>query len=91
MVYVTTILPYQELKILAEFKKEADKAGVNFKTVESADDVVDYVNEKNGDSGPRSKDLVSNFDYVGHATPGDLDLGWENHGAITSAYCMHGV
>ena len=48
--------------------------------------MLNYVNEKNGGSDPRSKDLMSEFVYVGHATPGDLDLGWENHGLIASAF-----
>ncbi len=49
------------------------------KVVSDADEIVDYVNEKNGGDS-RSEDLVSNFVYVGHATPGDLDIGFEDHG-----------
>ena len=40
---------------------------------------LDYVNDKTGD-GSRGKDLISKFSYVGHATPGDLDVGFEDHG-----------
>ncbi|WP_374163610.1 RHS repeat domain-containing protein [Arcticibacter sp. MXS-1] len=72
-------------KQIASLEKSAGKAGVNVRVVESGDDVVDYVNNKTGGDS-RSEDLVSNFTYVGHATPGDLDIGWVNHGALTSAF-----
>ena len=62
-------------KQLATFEKEATKAGLNFKAAESADAIVDFVNDKNGGDS-RSNDLVSNFMYFGHATPGDLNIGW---------------
>jgi len=65
-------------KQLAAFEKEATKAGLNFKAAESAEAIVDYVNDKNG-GDTRSNDLVSNFMYFGHATPGDLNIGWVDH------------
>ena len=58
----------------------ADKAGVSMQVVTDADQIVDYVNDKTGGDS-RANDLVTNFTYVGHATPGDLDIGFEDHGA----------
>jgi len=66
-------------KTIAAYQNKADKAGVAMKVVSSAHEIVDYVNEKSGGE-TRSEDLVSNFIYIGHATPGDLDVGFEDHG-----------
>jgi RHS repeat-associated protein len=65
-----TIDKYQDL---------AGKAGISLQVVTGADQIVDYVNNKTGGDS-RSNDLISNFTYVGHATPGDLDAGFVNHG-----------
>ena len=64
---------------IEKYQKLADKSGITMMVVSDADQIVDYVNTKNGDDS-RSKDLISNFTYIGHATPGDLDVGFINHG-----------
>ena len=64
---------------LKEYRKKAEKAGINFKVVDKVDDIVDYINNKNGGDS-RKKDRISSFYYVGHATPGDLDVGYAGSG-----------
>src|SRR5690606_37360147 len=49
------------------------------KVVESSKDIVEYVNNKVGGES-RANDKITNFTYVGHATPGDLDVGYEEGG-----------
>ncbi len=66
---------------IASYQKMTDKAGFTLQVVSDADQIVDYVNEKTGGDS-RTNDLVTNFTYVGHATPGDLDIGFEDHGAF---------
>lgn len=68
-------------KQLAAFQKQADKAGISVKVETSKDDIVDYVNNKTGGDS-REKDLVSNFTYVGHAAPGNLEVGYIEHGWV---------
>ena len=63
---------------IAKYQALAKKAGVNSLVVTNADQIVDYVNTKTGEDS-RSRDLISNFAYIGHATPGDLDVGFVNH------------
>lgn len=70
-------------KTLVKYQKEAAKAGVTVQVVSSSDDIVNYVNDKTGGDS-RNTDLVTNFAYVGHATPGDLDVGFEDHGFINT-------
>lgn len=60
---------------LAKYEKLAKKAGITMKVVNDTDQIVDYVNNKNGGSS-REKDKITSFYYVGHATPGDLDAGY---------------
>ncbi len=64
---------------LKEYKKKAEKAGINFKIVNKSDDIVDYINNKTGGDS-REKDKISSFYYVGYATPGDLDVGYGGSG-----------
>ena len=66
-------------KELDAYQERAEKAGITMKVVTSADDIVDYVNNKTGGDS-RSDDTVTSFYYVGHATPGDLDVGWDGTG-----------
>jgi RHS repeat-associated protein len=64
---------------IVKYQKLADKAGITMTVVSDADQIVDYVNDKTGGDS-RANDLITNFTYVGHATPGDLDIGFEDHG-----------
>lgn len=68
-------------KQISKLQADAKKAGVDVRNVSSGNEVVDYVNNKTGGNS-RDEDLVSNFTYVGHATPGDLEIGWEGHATI---------
>jgi RHS repeat-associated protein len=70
-------------KDLANFKEKAQKAGITVKVVSDVDDITTYINDKNGGKS-REEDKVSNLYYIGHATPGDLNVGYvgsgnENH------------
>jgi RHS repeat-associated protein len=67
---------------IAKYKAAAEKAGINVQVVSDQQKIVDYVNEKTGGDS-RSQDLVSNFTYIGHATPGDLDIGYVAGGIST--------
>jgi len=60
---------------LAKYEKLAKKAGVTMKVMSDTDDIVDYVNNKNGGES-RENDKITSFYYVGHATPGDMDAGY---------------
>ena len=64
---------------LDKYIAEAKKAGINVKVVSEASGIVDYINNKNGDNS-RNDDKISSFYYVGHATPGDLDVGYQGSG-----------
>ena len=66
-------------KDLDEYKAKAAKAGVEVKIVKSAKEIVEYTNEKTGGDS-RDKDKITNFSYIGHATPGELDPGFVDHG-----------
>lgn len=63
-------------KMLGEYIEKAAELGITVKEVSDSDDIVDYVNNKNGDDDARGDDQVSSFYYVGHATPGDLEVGY---------------
>ena len=62
-----------------KYTKLAEKSGINVKVVSSVDDLVSYINDKNG-KGSRSNDKITSFYYLGHATPGDLDVGYAGTG-----------
>jgi RHS repeat-associated protein len=68
-------------KMLDEYKKKAADLGINVMVTSNEDDIVDYVNNKNGGDS-RANDKVTSLFYVGHATPGDLDVGYPNSGYI---------
>ena len=42
--------------------------------MDNVGDIIDYINNKDG-NGSREKDKISRFYYLGHATPGNLDVG----------------
>jgi RHS repeat-associated protein len=82
-------------KSIEEYKKKAKAAGINVIVVTDSDEIVDYVNTKSTDgsnednndkddgdgvSDARENDKVSSFYYIGHATPGDLDVGYAGSG-----------
>jgi len=64
---------------LKEYRKKAEDAGINFKVVDNTSAIVDYINDKDGGDS-RKNDRISSFYYVGHATPGDLDVGYPDSG-----------
>ena len=66
-------------KDLDKYKAEAQKAGINVQVVSEVNDIVDYINDKTGGNS-RSNDQISSFYYVGHSTPGDLDVGYAGSG-----------
>lgn len=66
-------------KQLAEYKAKAEKLGINVMIVTKSKEIVNYVNKKNGNDS-REVDPITSFYYVGHATPGDLDVGYGGTG-----------
>jgi len=66
---------------IEKYQKLAEKYGINMQVVSDADKITDYVNDKTGGSS-RADDQISKFAYVGHATPGDLDVGFVDHNYI---------
>lgn len=68
-----------ETETIEKYTKLAGKYGISVQVVSNSSEIVNYVNNKTGGDS-RSKDQVSNFYYLGHATPGDLDVGFINHG-----------
>lgn len=67
-------------ELLKKYSKKASIKGVTLKVVTKASEIVDYVNNKD-DKGSREKDKITSFYYVGHSTPGDLDVGYAGTGA----------
>ena len=67
------------------YTKKAESLGIQVKTVDNAKSIIRYINNKDGGSS-RADDLISNIVYIGHATPGDLDIGFVNHNPITMAF-----
>jgi RHS repeat-associated protein len=66
-------------KDLDKYTADAQKTGINVQVVSEVNDIVDYVNDKTGGDS-RNNDQVSSFYYVGHSTPGDLDVGYAGSG-----------
>ena len=64
---------------LNKYKKEAQDAGIKVRIVSDVNDIIDYINNKTGGKS-RNRDKISSFYYVGHATPGDLDVGYAGSG-----------
>ena len=81
----TTWIIYNDKKkgysneLINEYRKKARDNKINVKVVSDVDDIIDYVNNKNG-NGSRERDKITSFYYVGHATPGDLDVGYQGTG-----------
>jgi RHS repeat-associated protein len=67
-------------KQIKNYTKQASKVGIELKVVTSTVEIVDYVNNKTGRDS-RFEDKITSFYYVGHATPGDLDVGYGGTGA----------
>ena len=82
---VVTWLIYNDAKSgfnvedLNKYVSKAKRKGIDVKVFSSVDEIVDYINNKNGGNS-RDNDKISNFYYVGHATPGDLDVGYAGTG-----------
>ncbi|WP_165372191.1 DUF6443 domain-containing protein [Emticicia agri] len=64
-------------KMLASYKEQAKKLGIDVQVVNNSEDITKYVNEKTGGDS-RTNDKITSFYYVGHATPGDLEVGYQN-------------
>ena len=64
---------------LDKYTAQAKEAGINVKVVSEVSDITGYINDKNG-GDTRSNDQISSFYYVGHSTPGDLDVGYQGSG-----------
>jgi len=62
-------------QMLSKYKQKAADLGITVIEFSSSDEIVDYVNEKNGNNDSRANDKITSFYYVGHATPGDLEVG----------------
>ena len=81
----TTWMIYNDKKqgfdqeLLDKYTSQAKEAGINVKIFSDVDGIIDYINNKNGGDS-RSKDKISCFYYIGHATPGDLDVGYQGTG-----------
>ncbi|MDR0938378.1 MAG: hypothetical protein LBN29_03335 [Mediterranea sp.] len=92
---VTTWLIYNDKKngfdkkTLDKYTDIAKKAGIAVKVVNNTEDIIDYVNNKTGNNS-RDGDKVSNFYYIGHATPGDLDVGYQGTGQSFDATDLRG-
>jgi len=66
-------------QLLDTYQKLAAEAGITMSVVSSVDEIVSYINNKTGGKS-RSEDQITSFYYVGHATPGDLDVGYGGSG-----------
>ena len=66
-------------KTLDKYTALAQKAGINVQVVSDVSDIVSYINDKTGGDS-RSNDQISSFYYLGHSTPGDLDVGYAGSG-----------
>ena len=60
---------------LSKYREQAKNLDVEMKVVGNTDDIVDYVNNKTGGES-RANDKITSFYYIGHATPGDLNAGY---------------
>ncbi len=65
--------------LIKEYTKKAKDAGVTVKVVTDSKEIINYINKKNGNNS-RENDKITSFYYVGHATPGDLDVGYQGTG-----------
>lgn len=67
-------------KTLDKYKNMAKREGISMQIVSSVNDIIEYINKK--DNNKRQNDRISSFYYLGHATPGDLDVGYKGTGEI---------
>lgn len=68
-------------EMIKDYKKKAEKLGIVFKEVKSSREIIDYMNDKTGGDS-RSKDKITSFYYLGHATPGELNPGYPNKDGV---------
>ena len=61
--------------LINEYSNKAKEKGISVKVISDVDEIINYVNNKNGD-GSRERDKITSFYYVGHSTPGDLCVGY---------------
>ncbi len=79
LVYNSTSKNGHDTNMLNEYKKKAEKLGINFKVMNSTSDIKDYINTKGtGENKSRDKDQITSFYYIGHAIPGTLNPGYPN-------------
>ena len=64
---------------IKSYTKKAEKEGISVKVVSDVKEITNYVNNKNGGDS-RANDKITSFYYTGHATPGDLDVGYQGTG-----------
>jgi hypothetical protein len=65
--------------LIKEYTQKAEKAGITVKVMSDVDEITNYINNKNG-GDTRTNDQITSFYYTGHATPGDLDVGYQGTG-----------
>ena len=89
----TTILLYAHgytQNQIHALQEVADKSGVRLQLVNTADEVVNYVNSKDVScsdiSDGRNADKTTNVDVFSHGTPGGFDLGYELPTAATGRF-----
>jgi RHS repeat-associated protein len=70
---------------LGEYRRRAAEQGINVLVVTDPDQITSYVNNKNGGDS-RSADPITNFAYVGHSVPGQLDPGYPNQSLDLNAF-----
>ena len=66
-------------ELIKHYSDEAKKEGVNVIVVTDVKEIITYINKKDGNNS-RYDDKITSFYYVGHATPGDLDVGYAGTG-----------
>ncbi len=66
-------------KDLEQYIHNAKMANINVLVFSEVDDIINYMNNKTGDNS-RLNDQISMFYYIGHSTPGDLDVGYADTG-----------
>lgn len=66
---------YKDYELNEFVAKLENSKNVQYKVVDSKDEIMDYISDKNGEKDPRSEDLVTDFAYVGHANSQELRVG----------------
>ncbi len=62
-----------------EIQNSVNQFGGNLKLIDSASELIDYVNNKNGD---RATDKINNMEIYSHGLPGSIEFGY-------STYCKN--